>query len=125
MSPSSYTPFPSASSQDQEENEWWLDREISLIRNLLQDEGETAKKDIGDKLGQKYWGPLRFRNALKQGVRRGAFRKVGRDRQPRERRLAGAVTGPHGGGHRPCRAGRAGARPASAPRSSRTPRGSR
>ena len=77
---SSYTPFPGASSQDKDENEWWLDREIGLIRNLLEEEGETAKNDIGQKLGCKYWGPMRFRNALKEGVKRGAFRKVGSNR---------------------------------------------
>jgi hypothetical protein len=76
----SYTPFPGSSPQDKDENEWWLEREISLISNLLKEEGETAKKEIGDKLGQKYWGPLRFRYALKEGVKRGAFRKTGRDR---------------------------------------------
>jgi hypothetical protein len=34
----------------------------------------------GETLGCKYWGPLRFRQALKEGVERGAFRKVGRGR---------------------------------------------
>lgn len=72
-----YTPFPSTSSRDDDENEWWLKREISLIQNLLKAEGETPKQQIGEKLGQKYWGPLRFRNALKAGCERGAFRKVG------------------------------------------------
>jgi hypothetical protein len=82
MSPSTYSPFPGAgtSSHDVDENEWWLDREISLIKNLLDEEGETSRKEIGDRLGCKYWGPLRFRNALKQGVERGAFRKTGRNR---------------------------------------------
>ena len=78
MSPSSsYTPFPSASSVDADENEWWLRREISLIQNLLEERGEMERGDIGDALGCKYWGPLRFRGALKAGVDRGAFRKVG------------------------------------------------
>ena len=76
MSPSgSYTPFPGGSSLDQEENDWWLDREISLIQNLLKEEGEMERGAIGEKLGCKYWGPLRFRRALKAGVERGAFRK--------------------------------------------------
>jgi len=79
MSPS-YTPFPGTSSQDTEENEWWLRREISLIENLLREEGELARNDIGEKLGCKYWGPMRFRGALKEGVARGAFRKTGRNR---------------------------------------------
>lgn len=77
MTPSSYTPFPGASSVDQDENEWWLNREIALIQNLLKEEGELPRKEIGNRLGCKYWGPLRFRNALKEGVERGAFRKTG------------------------------------------------
>jgi hypothetical protein len=80
MSPSTYTPFPGASSQDADENEWWLQREISLIKNLLQEEGDRSRDEIGEKLGCKYWGPLRFRNALKEGVARGEFRKTGRGR---------------------------------------------
>jgi hypothetical protein len=77
---STYTPFPSASTPDADENEFWLQRELSLIHNLLEEEGEMERKDIGDRLGCKYWGPLRFRAALKQGVERGAFRKTGRNR---------------------------------------------
>jgi hypothetical protein len=77
---STYTPFPGTSSRDQDENEWWLRREISLIQNLLEEEGETSRKDIGEQLGCKYWGPMRFRAALKEGVERGAFRKTGHNR---------------------------------------------
>jgi hypothetical protein len=77
---STYTPFPSASSQDADENEYWLQREISLIHNLLQEEGELDRKEIGERLGCKYWGPMRFRAALKQGIERGAFRKSGHNR---------------------------------------------
>jgi hypothetical protein len=81
MSPSTYSPFPGSgtSAHDVDENEWWLRREISLIKNLLDEEGETSRKDIGERLGCKYWGPLRFRSALKQGIERGAFRKTGRN----------------------------------------------
>ena len=77
---STYTPFPSASSQDTDENEFWLQRELSLIHNLLDEEGEMGRKEIGERLGCKYWGPMRFRTALKQGVERGAFRKSGHNR---------------------------------------------
>ena len=79
---SSFTPFPgpAASAPDAEENEWWLDRELSLIKNLLEDKGELDRSTIGDTLGCKYWGPMRFRNALKEGVKRGAFEKTGRNR---------------------------------------------
>ena len=77
---STYTPFPGGSSQDKDENEWWLEREISLISNLLKEQGETPKKEIGEKLGCKYWGPMRFSRALKEGVNRGAFRKASGNR---------------------------------------------
>jgi len=77
---STYTPFPGVSSQDADENEWWLRREISLIHNLLAEEGELDRKTIGERLGCKYWGPSRFRAALKAGQERGEFRKVGHNR---------------------------------------------
>ena len=69
--------FPIGTSRDQDENQFWLDRELSLIENALQEEGEMRRRDIGDKLGCKYWGPMRFRGALKEGVARGAFAKQG------------------------------------------------
>jgi hypothetical protein len=77
---SAYTPFPSSSSRDADENQWWLERELTLISNLLQDKGELSRSEIGNTLGCKYWGPMRFRNALKEGVNRGAFRKTGHNR---------------------------------------------
>ena len=80
MSPSTYTPFPGVSTQDADENEWWLRRELALIENLLKEEGELERGEIGEKLGCKYWGPLRFRSALKEGVERGVFRKTGHNR---------------------------------------------
>lgn len=50
---------------------------MTLIQNLLNEEGEMEESAIGDKLGCKYWGPMRFRSALKEGVERGAFTKSG------------------------------------------------
>jgi hypothetical protein len=73
-------PGPGSSVADADENEWWLRREISLIKNLLEEEGELPRGEIGDKLGCKYWGPMRFRSALKAGVDRGEFRRAGRGR---------------------------------------------
>jgi hypothetical protein len=79
MTRSSLAPFPGpvSSTVDADENEWWLKREISLIQNLLKEEGDLPRKEIGERLGCKYWGPMRFRSALKEGVARGAFRKQG------------------------------------------------
>jgi hypothetical protein len=75
-----WAPTASRSEYDEEEMEFWRNREISLIQNLLEDKGELDKDAIGEALGCKYWGPMRFRGALKEGVERGAFRKAGRNR---------------------------------------------
>jgi hypothetical protein len=75
-----WAPGIARSEYDEDELEFWTNREVSLIQNLLQDKGEMEKDAIGDALGCKYWGPLRFRQSLKEGVDRGAFRKVGRNR---------------------------------------------
>ena len=75
-----WTPSSLPSAGDQDEEQFWLDREVSLIQNLLQDRGELPRKEIGETLGCKYWGPLRFRRALKEGVERGAFRRTGSGR---------------------------------------------
>jgi hypothetical protein len=75
-----WAPNAARSEYDAEEMEFWTDREVSLIQNLLKDKGEMEKDAIGEALGCKYWGPLRFRQALKEGTDRGAFRKVGRNR---------------------------------------------
>ena len=72
-----YTPFPGTSSVDADENEWWLRREISLIQNLFEERGPLPRKEIGEELGCKCWGRMRFRAALKEGIARGAFRKEG------------------------------------------------
>jgi hypothetical protein len=77
---SGWAPTTSRSSYDEEEMEFWLDREVSLIQNLLKERGEMSRSDIGNTLGCKYWGPMRFRQALKEGVERGAFKKAGRGR---------------------------------------------
>ena len=72
-----WAPTTSRSEYDPEEMEYWLDREINLIQNLLADRGELSKSEIGDELGCKYWGPMRFRSALKAGVQQGVLRKSG------------------------------------------------
>jgi hypothetical protein len=75
-----WAPTTARSEYDAEEMEFWTNREVALIENLLKDKGELDKDAIGEALGCKYWGPMRFRSALKEGVERGAFRKTGRNR---------------------------------------------
>src|SRR5919202_4467421 len=72
----SFAPF-AGSSTDRDENAFWLDREISILQGALEDQGEMRRRDLGNLVGCKYWGPRRFANALKQGVERGAFEHPG------------------------------------------------
>jgi hypothetical protein len=71
---SAYTPFPSASTRDSEEDRFWLERELSLLENALDEEGELRRRDLGRLVGCKYWGPGRFAKALKKGVEDGRFK---------------------------------------------------
>ena len=68
-----WSPIMSGSSHDQEESDWWLDRELSLIENALREHGEMRRRDLGNVLGCKYWGPRRFARALSAGVEQGRF----------------------------------------------------
>ena len=80
-----WAPTTARSAYDEEEQEYRMDREVSLIQNLLQERGELSRDEIGETLGCKYWGPMRFRQALREGVNRGAFRKAGSRRYARAR----------------------------------------
>ncbi len=54
---SGWAPTAARSEYDEEEMEFWRNREISLIQNLLEDRGELDRSTIGDELGCKYWAP--------------------------------------------------------------------
>ena len=75
-----FAPNVSASEYDQSEQDYWTDRELTLIENALRENGEMGRKELGNELGCKYWGPMRYRRALKIGVEEGRFRKVDGDR---------------------------------------------
>src|SRR3954469_13073735 len=72
-----FSPFSSISSQDREEKQWWLERELSLIENALNENGEMRRSELGKQLGCRYWGPRRFARALKAGVEQGRFQHTG------------------------------------------------
>jgi len=60
-----------------DEREYWLDREIEMLRRALEDRGEMARGDLGRAVACKYWGPGRFSSALRAAVARGAIRRTG------------------------------------------------
>jgi hypothetical protein len=75
--PRSWSPLQSGSTYDPEEDRYWLEREITLLERALQDKGEMRRRDLGDLVGCKYWGPRRFARALKAAVDRNRIQHAG------------------------------------------------
>ncbi len=81
-----YRPGPGAGSYSPflpppyEPNPDWLDREIGIIERVLQEHGELNRHELASRIGARYWGPGRFRAALRGAVSDGVARRTGRDR---------------------------------------------
>jgi hypothetical protein len=73
-----WSPMTASSSQDRDEEEFWLERELSILERALQENGEMRRRDLGNEVGCRYWGPRRFARALRAGVDEGRFRRVRR-----------------------------------------------
>ena len=83
----SYSPFlppPYEHSPD------WLDHEISIIDRALQGQGELDRAELAARVGARYWGPGRYRAALRGAIGDGVVRRVGRDRYASARQTAGS-----------------------------------
>ena len=72
-----WSPAIVSSRYDQDEHDWWREREIQMIERALEDRGEMRRRDLGDVTGCKYWGPGRFRGALRDALEQGRIRRVG------------------------------------------------
>ena len=68
---------PAASGRDAPE---WLDNEVGIIERALEEHGELGRGELAQRIGARYWGPGRFRNALREALAEGAARRAGRDR---------------------------------------------
>ncbi len=55
-----------------------LDREIAAISQALDEHGPTERRDLARLVGARYWGPGRFRAALRDAVEEGYARRVAR-----------------------------------------------
>jgi hypothetical protein len=55
-----------------------LDREIDAIARALDEHGATDRRDLARLVGARYWGPGRFRAALREAVDEGRARRVSR-----------------------------------------------
>ena len=67
-----------------------LDREIGEVSRALEERGPTNRDDLEALVGARYWGPGRFRAALREAVVEGRAQRLSRDtyappaRPPRE-----------------------------------------
>ncbi|MFA1548964.1 MFS transporter [Actinomadura chokoriensis] len=56
-----------------------LDREVNAIAQALAEHGPTARGRLADMVGARYWGPGRFRAALREAVHEGRARPLSRN----------------------------------------------
>jgi MFS family permease len=87
---STYSPF---FSQPADTSEDWLDNEVGIIGRALVEHGEVSRSELGTRVGARYWGPGRFRAALREAVAEGAARRVRRDQYAPGQRAGGASGG--------------------------------
>jgi hypothetical protein len=71
----SFSPFFSHPAEQRPE---WLDHEIEIISRALREHGELSRDELGRRVGARYWGPGRFRAALREAVAEGTARRVSR-----------------------------------------------
>lgn len=67
----SWSPFLSSSGNDAEENDFYLERELGMFERAVQDKGELPRRELGELVGCKYWGPGRFGRAFARGRQAG------------------------------------------------------
>jgi MFS family permease len=58
----------------------WLDNEVEIIGRALGEHGQLSREDLARRVGARYWGPGRFRTALREALTEGVARRAGRNR---------------------------------------------
>jgi hypothetical protein len=53
-----------------------LDREIEVIARALDENGPTDRRELARMVGSRYWGPGRFRVALREAVEEGRAQRL-------------------------------------------------
>ena len=82
----SYSPFLPPPYEPSPE---WLDHEIGIIDRALQEHGELSRHELAERVGARYWGPGRFRAALRGAICDGVVRRPGGDRYVSARQPVG------------------------------------
>jgi MFS family permease len=53
-----------------------LDREVAIIGRALEDHGSATRRELARRVGARYWGPGRFRTALREAVAEGSIKRL-------------------------------------------------
>jgi MFS family permease len=53
-----------------------LDSEVAIIANALQEHGSANRQELARRVGGRYWGPGRFREALREAVSQGRAKRL-------------------------------------------------
>jgi MFS family permease len=61
------------------EREVGLEREVAIIERALKEHGSANRRELGRRVGARYWGPGRFRAALREAIAEDKVRRLRRD----------------------------------------------
>jgi len=75
---SGWSPFLSSSSSDVTQSDEYLAREVEMLERAVRERGELRRRELGQIVGCRYWGPGRFGRALRAAVREG---RIGQPRR--------------------------------------------
>ncbi|MFL5897759.1 MAG: MFS transporter [Solirubrobacterales bacterium] len=53
-----------------------LDSEVAIIETALREQGSANRRELSRRVGGRYWGPGRFREALEEAVSRGRAKRL-------------------------------------------------
>jgi hypothetical protein len=54
-----------------------------MIQRALEDRGSANRRELARRVGARYWGPGRFRSALREAVAEGTVKRRGGEYAPR------------------------------------------
>jgi MFS family permease len=74
---SMYSPMPTYSAFDDSAD---VDREVESISQAVSERGEMDRAELARAVGARYWGPGRFRAALREALEEGSVRRTSRTR---------------------------------------------
>ena len=75
---SGWSPFLASSSADVDESDRALLGEVEALERVLREQGPLERRELSRRVGSRFWGPGRFRNALRAALLEGRIVRVRR-----------------------------------------------